>query len=115
MYAVDAKPTVYLVNDTVVSTQPPAGAGADEMMKGVESGFAGSTHTQVVSSKSEKIGGYQGRRMEFASKDLTFKGFTIVAGKHNFVIITGGATGKFDKENIDNFLASFEVLNPDAS
>ena len=114
IYTCMSLPMVFLVEDMVLNKDVEHSSGKEEMFHGVETGFASSSHTNVLSSKSEQIFGYPGHRMEFGNAQGTFKGFSLVAGKHNFIVITGGTNGGVDEAKAKAFLDSFRVDNPAA-
>ena len=111
MYTVASDKMVFLVEDMLVSKDVEHSGSTDEMLKGVETGFSGSSGTKVVHSNNEQILGYPGRRMEFSNTQMTFKGFSLLAKKHNFIVVAGGLNANIDDAKAKTFFDSFRVEN----
>ena len=110
MFVVAAKPLVYIVSDSTIDKDSPALSAPEAVLSGVETGYANSTNSKVLSSTKTKIQGFPAHRMVLQGPTMLTKGITLIAGNHNYTVVIASGNGKLDQATVDKFLNSFKVL-----
>ncbi|MEA2552769.1 MAG: hypothetical protein QOJ65_945 [Fimbriimonadaceae bacterium] len=109
IYSLQTDGGAYLVQDVVLEKMPQGPNVDDAMLKGVQEGFMKTTGATEVSAKVTKLQGYAAREMVLQKGAVRFKGFTLNAGSHNFIVLAVVHESKVDSGEVTKFLESFRI------